>query len=127
MPPNQKGFTYPLLLMVIILLSFFFTYQVQFYLAEKRILYQTAIILKQEYYMLSAVKKVEAILQSSTPKIGISQYVFHDSMVTYRIENQSESLLKITITLKLNSLEEAVGYAYYDKGIMKITKWVERN
>jgi hypothetical protein len=124
---NQKGFTYPLLLMIIILLCFFFTYQTQYYLAEKKFFLQTAVLLKQEYYMHKAVKKIEATLQGGFSTIGTYQYNFSDSLVSYRIENQSDSLLKVTITIKLNSLEEAVGYAYYDKGQMKITKWAERN
>jgi hypothetical protein len=127
MVKNEKGFTYPLVLMMIILFCFFFTYQVQFYLSEKKFFHESVIILKQEYYMHTAVKKIETALQANFFSSGTSQYDFHTGQAIFRVEPYSSHLLKITITIKLNTLEEIVGYAYYDRYQMKMTKWVERN
>lgn len=124
---NEKGFTYPLVLMIIILFCFFLTYQLQFFLAEKKFFHESNVVLKQEYYMHTAVKKVEASLQKYLISTGSGQYPFQNGVVSYRIEEYSSNLLKITLTLKLNTLEVNVSYAYYDKIQMKMTKWVERN
>lgn len=124
---NEKGFTYPLVLMMIILFCFFFTYQLQFYLSEKKFFHESAVILKQEYYMHTAVKKIETALQSSLISTGSGQYKFQTGLAIFRVESYSSNLLKITITIKLNTLEEIVGYAYYDINHKKMTKWVERN
>jgi hypothetical protein len=124
---NEKGFTYPLVMMMIILFCFFFTYQVQFYLSEKKFFHESAVILKQEYYMHSAVKKIETALQSNLLSPGSGQYDFQNGQAIFRVESYSSNLLKITITIKLNTLEEIVGYAYYDSNQKKMTKWVERN
>lgn len=124
---NEKGFTYPLVLMMIILFCFFFTYQLQFYLSEKKFFHESAVILKQEYYMHTAVKKIETALQGSLNSTGSGQYKFQTGLAIFRVESYSSNLLKITITIKLNTLEEIVGYAYYDINQKKMTKWVERN
>jgi hypothetical protein len=124
---NEKGFTYPYVLMMIILFCFFFTYQVQFYLSEKKFFHESAIILKQEYYMHTAVKKIETALKSNLLSLGFGKYDYQTGQAIFRVESYSSNLLKITITIKLNTLEEIVGYAYYDINQKKMTKWVERN
>jgi hypothetical protein len=124
---NEKGFTYPLILMMIILFCLFFTYQVQFYLSEKKFFHESVVILKQEYYMHTSVKKIETALQGNLLSLGLGQYDFQSGESSFRVESYSSNLLKITITIKLNTLEEIVGYAYYDINQKKMTKWVERN
>jgi hypothetical protein len=124
---NEKGFTYPFVLMMIILFCFFFTYHVQFYLSEKKFFHESEIILKQEYYMHTAVKKIETALKGNLLSPGFGKYDFRAGQAIFRVESYSSNLLKITITIKLNTLEEIVGYAYYDINQKKMTKWVERN
>jgi competence protein ComGG len=124
---NEKGFTYPLILMMIILFCFFFSYQVQFYLSEKKFFHESIVILKQEYYMHTAVKKIETELQSNILLPRYGQYDYQTGLAIFQVESYSSNLIKITITIKLNTLEEIVGYAYYDINQKKMTKWLERN
>lgn len=124
---NDKGFTYPLVLMMIILFCFFLTYQVQFYLSEKKLFHESIVILKQEYYMHTAVKKIETELQGNLLSPRAGQYNFQTGLAIFRVESYSSNLLKIIITIKLNTLEEIVGYAYYDVSQKRMTKWLERN
>jgi hypothetical protein len=77
--------------------------------------------------MHNVVKKIESSLQKNLVSIGTGKYVFQNGVANYLIEPYSSSLLKITITIKLNTLDEIVSYAYYEKNQMKMTKWVERN
>lgn len=127
MRQKEKGFTYPFVLMIVILFSLFFTLQLQFYLSEKRLFHESKTILIQEYYMHTAVKKIEASLQSNSLSIGTGEYLFHNGSANYRIETYSSSLLKTTVTIKLDTMEEIVGFVYYDKNQKKMIKWVERN
>jgi hypothetical protein len=127
MVKSERGFTYPLVLFMIILFCLFFTYQVQFYLSEKKFFSESVTILKQEYYMHTAVKKIETTLQANLSSAASGQYNFQTGQAIFRVESYTSYLLKITITIKLITLEEYVGYAYYDINQKKMTKWIERN
>jgi hypothetical protein len=124
---SERGFTYPLLLMMIVLLNLFFTFQMQFYLSEKRLSHETVAILKQEYYMHIAVKKLEDLLQGNLLPLGTGKLLFSSGVANYRVESFSSTTYKITISLKLNTIVEIFGYAYYDRNQKKMIKWVERN
>ncbi|HYK72377.1 MAG TPA: competence type IV pilus minor pilin ComGG [Pseudoneobacillus sp.] len=127
MKNNQKGLTYPVVLMVIMLFSFFFTYQMQLYLSEKQLHQASKVILRQEYYMHSAVKKIEEGLVSNNISIGTGQFAFKKGIVLYKVESYSSLLLRVTFTVKLNTLEEAAGISIYDKNQKKMIKWIEKN
>lgn len=127
MKHSERGFTYPLLLMIIVLLNLFFTSQMQFYLSEKRLSHETVTILKQEYYMHVSVKKLEVLLQNNLLPLGTGKLLFKSGVANYRVETYSSTIYKITISLKLNTIVEIFGYAYYDRNQKKVIKWVERN
>jgi hypothetical protein len=127
MRQNEKGFTYPVVLMLIVLFCLYLSFQIQFYLSEKRLYQESTYILKQEYYMHTTVKRVEKLLQNNLVTVGTGQFVFNTNSANYRIEVYSTNLLKVTITIKLNTLIEVTSYAYYDKNLKKMIKWVERN
>jgi hypothetical protein len=124
---NEKGFTFPLVLIFIILISLFLTFQLQFFLSEKRLHHESITILKQEYYMHSSLKRIESSLQNNMLPIGSGQYVFQSGFANYRVESYSLNMLKVTINIKLHTLEENVGIAYYDKNQVKMIKWIEKN
>lgn len=124
---NEKGLTYPVVLMVIVLFFLFFTNQIQMYLSEKQLHHHSKIILKQEYYMFSTFKKVETSLLSNSYILGTGQFVYRSGSAIYMIETAPNNMLKISITTKLSTSEEAVGIALYDKNLKKMVKWVEKN
>jgi hypothetical protein len=124
---NEKGYTYPIVLMIMIISCLFFTFQLQLFLSEKQIHHESKKILQQEYYFHTALKKIEVSLLNNHLTIGTGVLVFHSGVVNYRIEAFTTSLLKITISIKLGTSGEVVGIAYYDKNQFKMVKWIEKN
>jgi ComG operon protein 7 len=123
---NEHGFTFPLSYSLFIVLSVFLLIHAEQYLTEKKLLRETESIFKKEYYMMSSVKKIEAMLQEN-PDLhtqGIFQYT--NGKVDYEIYQITNSIIQTTFQLKLDTGEELVGYSFYDKDLMKMIKWVEK-
>ncbi|MCQ6278085.1 competence type IV pilus minor pilin ComGG [Bacillus sp. EB600] len=127
MSKNQKGFTYPLTLAILITFLIFFSIQVQQLLTERKMHQETKIILQQEYYMLTTVKKMEGKLQSGDLVETKGTFQFLNGYVDYQADLPSGSTQKITFTLHLHSGETAVGFGYFDKNLKKLVKWIEKN
>ncbi|MHC0035934.1 competence type IV pilus minor pilin ComGG [Pseudoneobacillus sp. C159] len=124
---NEKGFTYPIVMLLVLLFSFYFTYHIQFYLGEKAVFQESKKVLKQEYYFHSTVKKLERYLQNTPNFTSSGLYVYNSGQANYLIESYSNQYLKVTISLKLTTMNEVEGTAFYDKTQYKMTKWLERN
>lgn len=77
--------------------------------------------------MFSTFKKIETSLQSNSYNLGAGQFVYRSGSAIYMIETAPNNMLKISITTKLSTSEEAVGIALYDKNLKKMVKWVEKN
>jgi hypothetical protein len=121
---NEKGFMYPFSYSVLVLLSLFLVIHLQQFTIEKRQFQETETILKQEYYLLSAVKKLEGQIQAN-PSISAGSYSYREGMVVFTKEDAGTTF-KFTLTLTLNNGVQAQGYSYYDKNLTKMVKWVER-
>ncbi|EIJ78845.1 hypothetical protein PB1_14844 [Bacillus methanolicus PB1] len=124
---NEHGFTFPLSYSLFLVLSVFLLIHAEQYLSEKKLLQETESILKQEYYMMSSVKKMEAMLQEN-PYLqsgGIFQYT--NGKVYYKVNHVTNSIIQAAFELKLDSGEEFHGFCFYDKDLMKMIKWVEKN
>lgn len=111
---------------MLLLLSTFLVIYTEQYLNEKRIVHQTQIILRQEYYFLHSVRKLENQLQNGETISITGVFILQDGKADYIKEDLGTSF-KITFTITLNSGEKALGFAYYDKNLKRVTKWVERN
>ncbi|PLR99922.1 competence type IV pilus minor pilin ComGG [Bacillus sp. T33-2] len=125
---NEKGFTYPVSICLLMFFSFTLVINLQQYVTEKRFNKETETILKQEYYMMGAVRQVERLLKDGTlqgSSGGTIQY--RTGEVIYEIKPLTASTDQITFRLKLDTNEESIGFANYDKEMKKMTKWVERN
>ncbi|AGK54879.1 competence type IV pilus minor pilin ComGG [Bacillus sp. 1NLA3E] len=123
---NQKGFTYPLSLCMLLLFSTFVLLHTQLYLNEKKLAHETETILNQEYYLLSSVRKIESQLRNGEPINNSGVLSFREGKVDYIKEDLGVSL-KITFTMTLNTGEKSIGFGYYDKNLKKMIKWVEKN
>ena len=125
---NQKGFTYPLTLCLLILLSTTLIIQIEQYITEKKMLNETETILKQDYYFLSTIEWLQSQLALSDPITPTGSLDYHDGQVSYTIVELSEKELeiKLTVTMKRGNVV-VVGSAFYDKGLGKIVKWNEIN
>jgi hypothetical protein len=125
---NQKGFTYPLTLCLLILLSTTLTIQVEQYITEKRMLNETETILKQDYYFLSTIELLQSEIAISDPMPTIGFLDFNDGQISYTIVELSERELEIKLVLTMKRGNgEVEGSAFYDKNLGKIVAWNEMN
>ena len=125
---NQKGFTYPLTLCLLILLSTTLTIQIEQYITEKRMLNETETILKQDYYFLSTIEWLQSQIAISDPMPTTGFLDFNDGQVSYTIVELSEKELEIKLILTMKRGNgEVEGSAFYDKSLGKIVKWNEMN
>jgi hypothetical protein len=124
MKNNEKGFTYPLTLCLIILFLLFFSVRIEQLLSERKMAHETAIILQEEYYFLSSIKKVEVIFQKSgiLPVKGTISFV--NGTMEYQAETPTGYVQKVNFTLHLAGDKTAIGRGYFDTRTKKLTKWV---
>jgi hypothetical protein len=123
---NEKGFTFPLSLCMLLLISTFVVIYTQQYLNEKKFAHETETILKQEYYFLVAVRKLETQLQNDEPILNKGQYIMQKGRMDFTKEDLGTTL-KFNFSLTLSTGEKAIGIAYYNKIQRKMIKWVEKN
>lgn len=125
---NEKGFTYPLTLCLLILLSTTLTIQIEQYIVEKRMLNETENILKQEYYFLSTIEWLQSQLALSDPITMTGTLDYKDGQVSYTIVELSEKELEMKLALTMKRGNEVIaGSAFYDKDLGKVVKWNEAN
>ena len=125
---NQKGFTYPLTLCLLILLSTTLTIQIEQYITEKRMLNETETILKQDYYFLSTIELLQSQIAISDPMPTTGFLDFNDGQISYTIVELSERELEIKLVLTMKRGNgEVEGSAFYDKSLGKIVTWNEMN
>ena len=125
---NQKGFTYPVTLCLLILLSTILTIQIEQYITEKRMLNETETILKQDYYFLSTIESLQSQIAISDPMPTTGFLDFNDGQVSYTIVELSEKEIEIKLILTMKRGNgEVEGSAFYDKSLGEIVKWNEMN
>ncbi|MEH7484365.1 competence type IV pilus minor pilin ComGG [Neobacillus drentensis] len=126
MKNNEKGFTYPLTLCLIIIFLLFFSVRIEQLLSERKMAHETAIILQEEYYFLSSVKKVEVIFQKSgiLPVKGTISFV--NGTMDYQVETPTGYVQKVNFTLHLLAVDKTfIGRGYFDTRTKRLSKWVE--
>ncbi|MDP4105664.1 MAG: competence type IV pilus minor pilin ComGG [Bacillota bacterium] len=127
MMKNQRGFTYPLTLSLLLSFLIFFSIQVDQLLTEEKIFHETKNILLEEYYMFISMKNVEKKLQTGETIAPKGTFPYLNGSVSYQADLPSGSTQKITFTLQLRTGEIIIGIGYFDKNLKKLTKWVEKN
>ncbi|MED3624656.1 competence type IV pilus minor pilin ComGG [Neobacillus thermocopriae] len=120
---NEKGFTYPITLCLLIIFLLFFSMHTQKLLTERKMSVETALILQQEYYFLSSVKKVENMYQSTGTIPPSGSIPFQKGIMKYQTEPPMEHLLKVNFTLSLQSGETLLGKGYFDMRTKRLTRW----
>lgn len=121
----EQGFTYPLTLAVLILFLSLFSFRVEQLLTERKLLHETTIILQEEYYIHSSIKKIEEIMESGgvIPSKGSFSYLMGN--MGYQSESPIGNVQKINFTLKLSTGETLVGRGFFDITSKKMIKWTE--
>ncbi|WP_040208030.1 competence type IV pilus minor pilin ComGG [Neobacillus jeddahensis] len=126
MKNNEQGFTYPLILCLLILFLLFFSMQIELFLTEKKMVHESTAILQQEYYFLSTAKKIEELqIEGNIPVKGT--IVYSDGIMTYQPETPTENVQKVKFTLTLSRSDPVSGIGYFDTRTKKLIRWVEAN
>lgn len=122
---NEKGFVYPLALILLVITSFLLIIHTELYLSEKRTLHEGKALLKQEYYFMNSLQTVELKLKNEefAPH---GQFQYADGLVEYSVKEIAPSLYEIQLIIKMPSHKDTIGYGYYDSDLQQIIKWVER-
>ncbi|WP_428909098.1 competence type IV pilus minor pilin ComGG [Niallia sp. Krafla_26] len=125
---NQKGFTYPVTLGIMILLSTLLVTQIEQFLIERKMLNATESILKQDYYLLSAVEQIQTQLMKDENAAKNGTFHFKEGEVRYQILERSEGVWEIAINIIIHDKDTLFkGTAVYDRNLRKIVKWTEIN
>ncbi|MFE8695461.1 competence type IV pilus minor pilin ComGG [Cytobacillus sp. FJAT-53684] len=124
---NEKGFSYPLTFCILLLIAIVLSIQLESYVSEKRLIKESEILLKQEYYFLSAMKWTEAHLIEDSNELLSGVYTFLDGEVQYSTAKVTDSLYRVTFLLTMSNRPNITGTGYYDRELGKMIKWNEKN
>ncbi|OLS41704.1 competence type IV pilus minor pilin ComGG [Bacillus sp. MRMR6] len=122
---NEKGFTFPLTLTITLLFLIIFSYRLEQLVTERRLSHETAIIIQQEYYYHSSVKKLEKVLQSGGTIQPKGSYSFTNAHIAYQTENLIGTTQRINFTLTMASGETSSYRGIFDLHLKKLVKWIE--
>jgi hypothetical protein len=122
---NEKGFTFPLTLTVTLLFLIIFSFRVEQLVTERRLAHETAVILKQEYYYHSSVKKLEKVLQAGGPIQSKGTFLYTNGSMVYQTETPIGTTQRINFTLTMDSGETSSGRGIFDLHLKKLVKWIE--
>ncbi|MEC1522993.1 competence type IV pilus minor pilin ComGG [Neobacillus niacini] len=125
MKNNEQGFTYPLTLAMLLLFLSLFSFRVDQLLTERKLAHETNLILQEEYYFHSSVKKVEEImlLGGVIPSKGTFTYL--KGSMGFQADIPIGTIQKINFTLKMHTGETVVGRGFFDITSKKMIKWTE--
>jgi hypothetical protein len=127
MRKSERGFTYPLTLVVFILFLSIFSFRVEQLLSERKLSHETTVILQEEYYFHSSFKKIEKILQSGGVIPVKGSFSYQKGIMEYQADIPIGSVQRIIFTLKLQSGETVSGRGFFDLATKRMIKWAEIN
>jgi hypothetical protein len=127
MRKSERGFTYPLTLVVFILFLSIFSFRVEQLLSERKLSHETTVILQEEYYFHSSFKKIEKILQSGGGVPVKGSFSYQKGIMEYQADIPIGSVQRIIFTLKLQSGETVSGRGFFDLATKRMIKWAEIN
>jgi hypothetical protein len=125
MKGNEKGFTYPLVLCLLIVFLAFFSLLVERLLTERKQAHETSVLLQEEFYFLSSVKKVENMLQSGGQIPAKGTINFQNGKADFQADSPAGYLQKVQFTLRLNSGETMNGKGFIDTRLKRFVKWAD--
>ncbi len=125
MKNSEYGFTYPLTLSLLIVFLVFFSMQVEQLLTERKMAHETSVILQQEYYFLSSVRKLETLLQTGGTIPAKGTIPFQNGNMEYSADPPVGTTQKVNFTLKLNSCGPVIGRGFFDTSTKRLVKWAE--
>lgn len=125
MKKNERGFAYPLTLVVLLLFLLIFSYRVEQLLTERKFADVTETILQEEYYFHSSVRKIEKIYEMDERIPLKGTFAFSNGNIEYQAEEPIGSSQTVHFTLKMKTGETLICRGYFDKKAKKLMKWIE--
>jgi hypothetical protein len=125
---NEKGFAFPVSLSILLASCLSLLILLGQNVSEARLLNEKEQILKQDYYLLSSVKRLERHLgdMGEEETLQPGSFIFKEGTVTYTMTELAGSLFEISFTLAIESQKPIVTYAFYDRDRGKMIKWTEK-
>lgn len=125
MKANEKGFTYPLVLCLLIVFLMFFSLHVERILTERKIAHESAVILQEGFYFLTTAKKVENIFQSEGKIPVRGTFQFQKGKADFKADTPLGNIQKVQFTLHLISGETLIGWGYFNTSSKRLVKWLD--
>lgn len=125
---NEKGFAFPVSLSILLASCLSLLILLGQNVSEAELLNEKEQILKQDYYLLSSVKRLERHLADveEDENLQPGSFIFKEGTVTYSMTELAGSLFEISFTLAIESQKPIVSYAFYDRDRGKMIKWTEK-
>jgi hypothetical protein len=124
---NENGFTYPLTLAVVILTLFLFSFRVEQLLTERKMSYENTIILQEEYYFHSSVKKIEEIMQAGGVIPSKGTFTYLKGSMGFQADIPIGTVQRINFTLRMHTGATVTGRGIFDISSKEMIKWIEFN
>ncbi|WP_019154485.1 competence type IV pilus minor pilin ComGG [Robertmurraya massiliosenegalensis] len=124
---NDRGFTFPVTLCVLLLFTGFLAVHFHQYSIEKSFQFELAEFERNQFMFMQSLKKVENQLSNAEEVERTGIFYFENGTVTYQINELDNAQLQILFRLVTSSGAELEGFGYYDQHIEKMVKWLERN
>jgi ComG operon protein 7 len=125
---DEKGFTYPITLSLLLSMCILLGASSELLLVEQKMAREAESMYLQEYYLLSSLKKVERSLQdgNGTPVSG--NHYYSEGAVQYQTVTESGGGLKVTFRVWVHhNTDFFEGYGFYNPNQKKMVKWMEKN
>jgi ComG operon protein 7 len=125
MKKDERGFAYPLTLVVLLLFLLIFSYRVEQLLTERKLANETEKILQEEYYFHSSVKKLEKIYQTDETIPLKGTFSFSNGVIEYQAEASIGSSQTVSFRLMMKTGETLICRGFFDNKTKKLVKWTE--
>lgn len=122
---NEKGFVFPLTLMILLFISLVLMIQLQKWMNEKYFFYEVETFEKNQFVLLQTLKLVEEELKIGNR--GDGQIFLSGYAASYKISEEEDHLLKIELILISEKGRSVTAWAWFDVNTMETVKWLERN
>lgn len=104
----------------------FFVSITDFYINKKKIIEETKVQYRNDYYLMSTVKDIERKLSNQELASKAGKYMYNYGTVQYTIQPYSEIEEKVDYLLTATPNYQINAISYFNIEQHKMTKWIEK-
>ncbi|PKG25709.1 competence type IV pilus minor pilin ComGG [Niallia nealsonii] len=123
---RECGFIYPITFCVFLLFMIFFVAMTDFYLNKKKILEETKVQYRNDYYLMNTVKDIEGKLANPEIESKAGKYMYNHGTVQYTIQKYSQTEEKVDYMLTAAPNYQINAISYFNIEQHKMTRWIEK-